>query len=144
MKKIFVVCLCDTTRNLYGDLAAFSSEEVAKEYAKSCADKREKDLRTQFQDRLGDGRVVIQRVENNILVKMNLTNSCIFRSNYYVNELALDDMSWKPAAESQKSTKSNKLNKPNKSNKQILEKKADVNDRPGIEYDEDTEDWRYN
>lgn len=141
MKKIFVVCLYDTTHNLYGALAAFSSKKAAEEYAKSCADKQEKDLRTHFQDRLGNGRVTIQRIENNILVKMNLTNSCVFRSSYVVNGLTLDDMSWKSAAESQKTSNPNK---PNESNKPVSSKKADIHDRPGIEYDEDTEDWRYN
>lgn len=141
MKKIFVVHMYNSRFGLYENLAAFSTQEAAEEYAKSCADEKEKSVRAAFQSSLDEGHVAIQRMGNTILVNMNLTNSCIFRSGYLVNELTLDDMSWKPAAEPQKS---NKSNKPNKPNKQAASKKADVQDRPGIEYDEDTEDWRYN
>lgn len=143
MKKIFVVHMYNASYSLYGGLAAFSTKEAADEYAKSCVDKLEKSLRNQFQTSLDNGHVSIQRVENTIFAKMNLTDSCIFKSSYLVDELPLDDMSWKPVPEHQKS---NKSSKPSKPNKQVSSEKADVpdvHDRPGIEYDEDTEDWRY-
>jgi hypothetical protein len=114
MKKIFVVHMYNTSYSLYGGLAAFSTKEAADEYAKSCADKLEKSLRTQFQTNLDKGHVSIQRVGNTILAKMNLTDSCIFRSSYLVDELPLDDMGWKPAAESNKPNKYNTTKKNDK------------------------------